>query len=135
MPRLDEIKATGGTSNSAKGYETELMRVFAASIEEGQIRKQNVELAAFLLSGKIDEDQLLPGLLVAAYRKQTFGKYWRKGVSTGFGGQKSDAMGVLEIARAKIYLAQRCKSPAKTLDDLTLPTASISMVQSRKRVI
>lgn len=100
-----------------------MMRTFAQELASGTITMTNVKLSAFVLAGKVEEHDLIPGLLSAHYMASERGDAWRRGCKTGFNDAtvtEEYAQANRAIARATMYLSSRLKNRKSTLTALKL---------------
>ena len=116
QPRFDN---TGGTVEE-KAVRL-LQRSFAQQLADGDISMTNLKLSAFVLAGRVDEHELIPGLLSAHYESQQSG-CWRRGISSGKRKEATEEMlqAMRNIARATLFLSSRLKNRVSTLKALKL---------------
>ena len=111
-PNLELRTGAGSIEDQAKRA---LLRAFQQELAAGQITMHNVNLAAFLIAGQVDEHDLIPGLLSAHYLARR-GNYWRR----GSGSKQTNAQTNLAITRAAVYLSSRLRNKTRTLQALKL---------------
>ena len=108
-----------------------LLSAFANEVMSGEIKESNIDLSAMILSGGVDEHEILPGLLEAHFRYKHMGRFWRRGNIT-YAGRSADATKAAEnnMTRAALFFCQKMRGHA-----LKECLSAMSLRDNRKTLI